>query len=58
MDNNIESFKVCVRIRPLLENEIKAVEIEKLKKPSFPDEIVISQKNAVINKYFIFYRCC
>lgn len=47
MDNNIESFQVCVRIRPLLEQEKSQIDIERQKKESYPEQIVASEKNTV-----------
>ncbi len=50
MDNNIDAFNVCVRIRPLLNTEKKDIEKEKNKKPSIPTQIVSSRGNVVILK--------
>ena len=49
-ENNIEPFKVCVRIRPLLSNERKLVYNENLKGKKIPYQIVNSDNNTILLK--------
>ena len=47
MDNNIDPFKVYVRIRPLLSQEKRAIEEELKKGKSIPKQIVYADNNTV-----------
>lgn len=43
----IQSFDVCIRIRPLLKEEKEKIEIERKKKTSYPEDIVFSERSKV-----------
>ena len=47
MDQSIDSFKVYIRIRPLLQNEKKLIETQNKKGKTLPPQIVSSQNNTV-----------
>ena len=47
MDQSIDSFKVYIRIRPLLQNEKKLIENQNKKGKTLPPQIVSSQNNTV-----------